>query len=67
MYYYLSCRVFSIGSGQIEHYYDDNNGEGYSIEDAEQRQKQIHTLRSSDGHLTGTEALIYNSDGQLIR
>ena len=64
--YYLSCKVYSIGSGQIDSYDDNNNGEGYSLFEAKVKADVLHNLESVDGHLNGTAVNIYSYNGDLI-
>ena len=71
--YYISCKVFSIGSGQTESFYDDNKGKGYTIDEAKKKQKELDTYtsvedppHSNNWYAEGVEAKIYSFDGELV-
>lgn len=66
MKYYLRIRNFVCGAGEYGHpEIDDNKGEGYTIEEARQKQKELDTLKNIGRCLDGTEVSIYSFEGQL--
>ena len=64
--YYISCKNYAIGSGKVDSYDDDNDGNGYSLEEALKRQKELNDVKEFDGELTGTIATVFHFNGEEL-
>ena len=64
--YYISIKTYVQGN-QVESHDLDNNGKGYSKDEAMRVADEQHDLKGGDGDpLYGTEATVYDWNGNKV-